>query len=138
MAPKGVKPAAALEIVIGGATVRVHGEVNRDALRTVLDCLADMKGLVAGRRQVAVVASLDSYPDVQPQLTVTNRNRVIERLAANQDDFVVMGRVPEHLALAAHPFLENLLVPIAAPTHALSTVENIPLERLATELFPDA
>lgn len=150
LAPKGVKPAAALEIVIGGATVRVHGEVNRDALRTVLDCLADMQGLVAGRLQIAVVASancfmlhflgrfLDSYPDVQPQLTVTNRNRVIERLAANQDDFVVMGRVPEHLALAAHPFLENLLVPIAAPTHALSTVENIPLERLATELFPDA
>lgn len=40
LAPKGVKPAAALEILIGGATVRVIGEVSRDALRTVLDCLA--------------------------------------------------------------------------------------------------
>ena len=41
LAPKGVKPAAALEILIGGATVRVLGEVSRDALRTVLDCLAE-------------------------------------------------------------------------------------------------
>ena len=39
--PKDVKPAAALEIVIGDATVRVLGEVSRDALRTVLDCLAE-------------------------------------------------------------------------------------------------
>lgn len=41
LASKGVKPVAALEIVIGGATVRVLGEVSRDALRTVLDCLAE-------------------------------------------------------------------------------------------------
>lgn len=41
LAPGGVKPAAALEILIGGATVRVLGEVSRDALRTVLDCLAE-------------------------------------------------------------------------------------------------
>lgn len=35
------KQSAALEIVIGSATVRVLGEVNREALRTVLDCLAE-------------------------------------------------------------------------------------------------
>ena len=37
----GVKPVAALEIVMGGATVRVIGAVSREALRTVLDCLAE-------------------------------------------------------------------------------------------------
>lgn len=37
----GVEPAAALEIVVGGATVRVIGEVSRKALRTVLDCLTE-------------------------------------------------------------------------------------------------
>jgi len=40
-APNEVKPAVALEIVIGDATVRVLGEVSRVALRTVLDCLAE-------------------------------------------------------------------------------------------------
>jgi transposase len=39
-APNDVQPAVALEIVIAGATVRVLGELSRDALRTVLDCLA--------------------------------------------------------------------------------------------------
>ena len=35
------KQSAALEIVIGSATVRVLGEVSREALRTVLDCLGE-------------------------------------------------------------------------------------------------
>lgn len=39
-ASKGVKQPAVLEIVIGGATVRVLGEVDRGALCAVLDCLA--------------------------------------------------------------------------------------------------
>lgn len=116
-------------------------------LKGLEGAVADMKGVVAGPLQIAAVASanffiphllgrfLDSYPDVQPQLTVTNRNRVIERLAANQGDFVVMGRVPEDLALVAQPFMENLLVPIAAPTHALCGKEHVPLERLTSEHF---
>jgi transposase len=40
-AAAGAQPAASLEIVIGAATVRVFGQINRDALRTVLDCLAE-------------------------------------------------------------------------------------------------
>lgn len=39
--PDGVKPAAMLEIVMSGATVRVIGKVSRSALRAVLDCLAE-------------------------------------------------------------------------------------------------
>lgn len=40
-APVAANPVATLEIVIGAATVRVLGDINRDALRTVLDCLAE-------------------------------------------------------------------------------------------------
>ncbi|MCX9157275.1 transposase [Niveibacterium sp. 24ML] len=32
-------PTASIEIVLGRVTVRVHGEVSRSALRTVLECL---------------------------------------------------------------------------------------------------
>jgi len=38
---EGVKQSPALEIVVGGAVVRVIGEVSRKVLRTVLDCLAE-------------------------------------------------------------------------------------------------
>ena len=41
LAPQGVKSPGALEIVIGDVTIRVVGEINRDALRTVLDCLSE-------------------------------------------------------------------------------------------------
>lgn len=41
LASKDTTPAAVLEIVIGGATVRIFGEISRTALRTVLDCLAE-------------------------------------------------------------------------------------------------
>ena len=40
LAPKDVKPSASLEIVINGVTVRVIGKIDREALRTVLDCLS--------------------------------------------------------------------------------------------------
>ncbi|MCK7474630.1 MAG: LysR substrate-binding domain-containing protein [Rhodopseudomonas palustris] len=51
----------------------------------------------------------------EPRLIVTNRERVIERLADNQDDFVIMGQAPDDLAVEARPFYENLLVVAAHP-----------------------
>ena len=115
----------------------------KDLSRTVVD----MKGKVAGPLKVAVITSakffmpyllghfLRQYPEVHPQLTVTNRVRILERLAGNQDDFVVMGQVPKHLDLAVRPFMENILVPVAYPEHPLAELNNIPLERFANERF---
>ena len=116
-------------------------------LKALSGTLSDMKGKVAGPLKVAVVTSakffmphllgnfLREYPDVHPQLTVTNRARVVERLQNNQDDFVVMGQVPDHMALTVRPFMENILVPIAHPDHPLAKEKAIPLERFAAEKF---
>jgi DNA-binding transcriptional LysR family regulator len=116
-------------------------------LQTLADSLTDMKGKVAGPLKVAVVTSakffmphflgrfVHEYPEVQPQLTVTNRARVLERLAGNLDDFVVFGQIPEKLDLVALPFLENPLVLAAHPDHPLARERNIPIERLANERF---
>lgn len=116
-------------------------------LKDLSNALADMKGKVTGPLTVAVVTSakffmphflgrfLREYPQVQPQLTVTNRARVIERLQSNRDDFVIMGQIPETLDLAVQPFMENLLVLAAHPEHPLAGKKNIPLERLSNERF---
>ncbi|THF60636.1 LysR family transcriptional regulator [Pseudothauera rhizosphaerae] len=116
-------------------------------LRGLAGTVADMKGKVAGPLKVAAVSSttyfmpdflgrfLRAWPEVQPQLTVTNRSSVVERLAGNEDDFVIMGGVPERLPLAVHPFLENPLVPIAHPDHPLARETHIPLARFAAERF---
>jgi DNA-binding transcriptional LysR family regulator len=66
---------------------------------------------------------------------VTNRARVLERLANNLDDFVVFGQIPEKLDLVALPFLENPLVLACHPEHPLARERNIPIGRLADERF---
>lgn len=125
--------AAAAEVV-----ARLHG---------LADALVDMKGKVAGPLRVGAVTSaefflphllgrfLREYPDVQPVLKVTNRERVIERLRANEDDLVVMGQVPQDMALSVHSFMDNVLLPIAPVDHPFAGKRRIPLEAFAVERF---
>lgn len=116
-------------------------------LKTLADTIVDMKGEVAGPLKIAVVTSakffmphflgifIHKYTDVQPQLTVTNRARVLERLSENLDDFVVMGQIPDHLDLAVRPFMDNPLVVVAHPEHHLSGKRNIDLDNIVKERF---
>ncbi len=116
-------------------------------LNTLSATLVDMKGKVAGPLKVGTVSSakffmphllgrfLREHPDVQPQLTVTNRARVTERLLSNQDDFVVMGQMPDNVDLVVRPFMENILVMAAHPDHPFVGEKNIQLERFANERF---
>ncbi len=75
------------------------------------------------------------HPDVHVRLGVTNRNNVIERLLNNEDDLVIMGRVPEDLNVESYQFLENPLVVVAHPQHPLVNESAISLARLAEETF---
>ena len=109
--------------------------------------LMHMKGKVGGPLRIAAVTSaeffmphflgqfLRDHAEVQPLLKVANREQVIKRLTASEDDFVIMGQVPDGMALAVNPFMDNLLVPIAHPAHPLAHRRRIPLEVLAQERF---
>ncbi len=108
--------------------------------------LNDMKGKVAGPLKLAVVTSakffmphilgrfLRIHPDVHPQLIVTNRLRISERLADNLDDFVILGQqIPESLDLTMYPFMDNPLVLAAHPDHPLRNRKKIKISELAEE-----
>ena len=108
--------------------------------------LNDMKGKVAGPLKLAVVTSakffmphilgrfLRIHPDVHPQLIVTNRLRISERLADNLDDFVILGQqIPESLDLTMYPFMDNPLVLAAHPDHPLRNRKEIKISGLAEE-----
>ncbi len=109
--------------------------------------IADLKGMKQGRLRLAVITTAkyflprllgpfcQKYPGVDISLTVTNHERVIERLGNNQDDLYVMSQLPENLDILAHPFLDNPLVVIGPKTHPLAKEKNIPLKRLAEETF---
>jgi DNA-binding transcriptional LysR family regulator/DNA-binding CsgD family transcriptional regulator len=75
------------------------------------------------------------YPDIQITLEVTNRARVLQRLANNEIDLAIMGQPPEELNLMGEPFLPNQLLVVALPSHPLAGEKQIPLSRLALETF---
>ena len=108
---------------------------------------ADMKGLKTGKLRLAVVTTAkyfaprllgtfcQQYPGVDVSLKVSNRERVLERLARNQDDLYILGQPPVDADVVAEAFLENNLVVIAPANHPLAKKKKIPLERLAKEPF---
>lgn len=111
------------------------------------DLTSEIKGVVRGELRIAVIttakyfmphllgAFIVRHPEVTPRLTVTNRARMLERLKANEDDLLIMGRVPKDLAVRAQPFIDNELVVVASPDHPLAGMHNITLENLIQERF---
>jgi LysR family transcriptional regulator, low CO2-responsive transcriptional regulator len=109
--------------------------------------VSDMKGVKAGKLRLAVITTAkyfvprllglfcQRYPGIDVSLKVTNRERVLQRIADNQDDLYVLGQPPEHMEVEFEPFLENPLVVLAARNHPLAAKKHIPPQRLEEEQF---
>jgi DNA-binding transcriptional LysR family regulator len=107
--------------------------------------LNELQGSIKGQLKLSVVTTASyftphlfkafslNYPQVHLRLNVTNRTNVLERLANNEDDLVIMGQVPEQLQVASYQFLESPLVVLASPDHHLVGQKQIPLTRLVEE-----
>ena len=104
--------------------------------------VSDMKGVKAGKLRLAVITTAkyfvprllglfcQRYPGIEVSLKVTNRERVLQRIADNLDDLYVLGQPPENLEVEIEPFLENPLVVLAARGHPLAAEKHIALQRL--------
>jgi len=109
--------------------------------------LADMQGLKKGKLRIAIVTTAKyliprllgefctRYPGIEAALTVTNREKLLARLAENADDLVILGTPPEHLDVVAKPIADNPLVVVARQDHPLAGRKRIPLKRIAEEPF---
>lgn len=109
--------------------------------------IAEMKGLSRGRLTISVASTANyfvprlwatfraQHPDVNVSLNVTNRAGLIQALAENATDLVIMGQPPENLDLVAESFMPNPLVVVAPPSHPLARKKKIPLGRLQQETF---
>ncbi|HET9919355.1 MAG TPA: LysR family transcriptional regulator [Ktedonobacteraceae bacterium] len=76
-----------------------------------------------------------SYPEVEITLDVVNRAALVDALVSNRIDLAVVGTVPNDISVVIEPFKPNELVLIAAPTHRLAGLENVPFAELAREHF---
>jgi len=106
-----------------------------------------LKGAHQGRLTISVASTANyfiptllgtfhaRFPGVTVTLDVTNRKTLLEQLGENQVDLVVMGQPPEGANVESGAFMENPLVIVASPDHALATQKNIPLKRFEDEIF---
>ena len=118
-----------------------------DSLARFEMVVSDLKGTKAGRLRLSVITTaqyfiprllgnfFERYPGIEVALEVTNRGKVLQRLADNADDLYVLGQPPEHMDVQAESFLDNPLVVVAPHDHPLARERNITLPRLAKEFF---
>lgn len=110
--------------------------------------ISDLKGLKRGRLNMCVITTAKylapemlgefsrNYSGLDLSLKITNRDTVIERMHANEDDLYIMGTVPkDELGVVSYPFGPNPLVVLAPRDHHLVGKKNIKLEEIAKEPF---
>jgi DNA-binding transcriptional LysR family regulator len=107
----------------------------------------EMKGLEHGHLNIAVVSTanyfmpqllakfIQAHPKIKVSLSVANRDAVLKQLAENVADLAIMGQPPDGTDMLAEPFMQNPLVVIAAPSHALARQKKIQPKQLANETF---
>jgi DNA-binding transcriptional LysR family regulator len=117
-----------------------------DAWNRFESAIDALKGMKRGKLRVALVttakyflprmlgAFCQRYPDIDIELEIANREKIIERLRGNQDDLYVMSYPPEDLDIVSHTFLDNEYVVLAPATH-WSVGQAVTLQALAGEPF---
>lgn len=121
----------------------------RDMFRTLANLeikISDLKGLRSGRLRLGVITTAKyfapevlgefcrRYPGIDVSLKVTNRDRIIERIIAGEDDLYILGSPPtDEVELETSLFAPNPLVVIAARNHPLVGKRRISLVRIAEE-----
>lgn len=116
-------------------------------LSNLEDALAGMRGLDSGHLRLAVSTAtkyfaprmltlfLRRHPGMEVSLQIHNRQALIERLAANQDDLYIFADPPESEELVTQTILPNPMVVFARADHPLAREKNIAFARLAQEPF---
>lgn len=109
--------------------------------------LAQMKGGQRGKLRVSVASTANyfapqllanfsqSRPEVAMSLNVTNRETLLQQLAANELDLAIMGKPPEAEHLQAESFMDNPLVVIAPAQHPFTRKKKLNLEAIRDTPF---
>ena len=109
--------------------------------------LAALQGMERGSVKLAILTTVKytvpkllggfcaAHPGIDVAMVVGNREKLLQRLASNQDDLYIMGQPPEQMDVVSEAFADNPLVLVAPPDHPLVGKRRIAPERLKNEPF---
>ena len=127
---------------------RELAQASRDIF-TILDryamSVAQRRGLEKGRLKLMAITTAVYFaprllgdfarlhPGIDVSLRVTNKEQVLASMADNLDDLYLLGTPPDEIDVVATPIMDNPIVVLCAPGHALTREGPLSLERLARE-----
>lgn len=109
--------------------------------------LAALQGVERGSVKLAILTTVKytvpkllggfcaAHPGIDVAMVVGNREKLLQRLAGNQDDLYIMGQPPDQMDVVSEAFADNPLVLVAPPDHPLVGKKRIAPERLRSEPF---
>lgn len=118
-----------------------------DRLERLSQDLAALQGIERGSLKIAILTTVKytvpkllggfcaAHPGIDVAMFVGNREALLQRLMANEDDLYIMGQPPEHIDVVCEAFADNPLVLVAPPDHPLVGERQISPQRLAQEPF---
>lgn len=136
-----------IHLTEAGRAMHRYSHAIGEQLREAQQLIEELKGIEGGRLRITVATTVNyfatrllstfcqRYKGVRVILHVTNREHLLRQLETNETDIALMGQPPADLDAVAEPFMDNPLVVIAAPDHALARERRIPLKRLQQETF---
>ena len=116
-------------------------------METLSQELAALRGVEKGQLRIAILPTLKyvvpklmgrfcvAHPGIDVALVVGNREGLLQRLAANQDDLYITGNPPAQLDVISEYFAEHELVLVAPPGHPLAGKRRVAPKRLEGEAF---
>ncbi|MFP4155325.1 MAG: LysR substrate-binding domain-containing protein [Halothiobacillaceae bacterium] len=117
-----------------------------DELANLEMSIAELKGMRRGRLRLGVITAAKyfaplalgrfckQYSDIEIELTVTNKDKLLQRIAHNLDDIYILGAIPPtDQDLEVIPFAPNPLVVIAPEGHPLATEQPVHFAQFAEQ-----
>ncbi|HWU98524.1 MAG TPA: LysR family transcriptional regulator [Oxalicibacterium sp.] len=131
----------------GGAELLHYSRAIIQQFQEAEDAMTQFKGITGGKLNVAVISAGDyffprllvefarSHQGVTLNLSVHNRDGLLNQLANNFTDLAIMVRPPVDMDTVNEPFAPHPYVIVAPPDHHLVSQKNIPISALMHEPF---
>jgi DNA-binding transcriptional LysR family regulator len=134
-------------LTASGTTLAEASEDIEARLQQLAEDLAALQGVERGSLKLAILTTVKytvpkllggfcaAHPGIEVAMVVGNREKLLQRLAGNEDDLYIMGQPPEQMNVISEELADNPLVLVAPPEHPLVGQRGIAPKKLAHEPF---